>query len=312
MAVDPLALLTLRSVSLAHDTLDVAFACVAEPPESIFLCSLNINSHYSSCVIITEGDRLRVDISTQRMRRAWLSALPNSTTSATSASALAADALSHRFSALCALLVRVLVPPPLATSASSTTSSTTSTSIRRPAPIRAIVALALRVLAVASVVDVAPRTTVNRHRNNDEKSSSTPTAAIVVVDGGGASADDDVPITLLARGDATTLLPKLRQNALDLLRSVVLAFPSLSIRYADVVCFSSARFLVKLLNCCLDWRCNYQLITIVSKNWSMLFFILKKIVAFCVFFFKSVFSLMLPQTLVRYLLFSDFCFDFQN
>jgi hypothetical protein len=167
---DAYATLALRLVALAHDTLDVAFAAVVEPAES---------------------DALRVEPSAVGVGRALLGALPDE-------SGAAADALALRFAALCdALSLLFRVEPP------------SDVPSRRRLPLRAVVALALRVLAVGAVITRNMR--VRR----------------------GVNQLDGVP--LLSRQDVGAALPSLHGAALTLLDALVQAVGTRMLSYADVV-----------------------------------------------------------------------------
>jgi hypothetical protein len=167
---DAYAVLALRLVALAHDTLDVAFAAVVEP---------------------TESDALRVEPTAVGVNRALLGELPEE-------SGATADALALRFAALCdALSLLFRVEPP------------SDVPSRRRLPLRATVALALRVLAVGSVITRSVR--VRR----------------------GLNQLDNVP--LLARQDVAAALPSLHVTALDLLAVLVQAVGTRMLSYVDVV-----------------------------------------------------------------------------
>ena len=73
---------------------------------------------------------------------------------------------------------------------------------RRALPLRPVIALVVRVLGVAALIDVAPRSRPDNNNNNT-----------------------DAPTTLLARNDAALLLPKLRAEALALLSALLHAAP---------------------------------------------------------------------------------------
>lgn len=167
---DAYALLALRLIALAHDSLDVLFAAVVEPSES---------------------DALRVEPGVVGVHRALLGEMPEE-------SGVAADVLSHRFAALCdtlSLLYRVEPPADVAS--------------RRRLPLRACVALALRVIGVGSVIQRNVR--VRR----------------------GANQLDGVP--LLSRHDVTAVLPALHSTALELLAVLTQAVGTRMLSYVDVV-----------------------------------------------------------------------------
>jgi hypothetical protein len=149
--------------------------------------------------------------------RAWLRALP-------ARSAEAADALAHRFAGLCAVLTRLLSPPARVLAASATATAGVAQQRRAAVPVRALVALALRVLGVTSVVDVAPRVRVSSLDVVDDATQPTT-----------ANATAATP-TLLTRGEATALLPSLRADALALLTCVTRVAPAHALRHADALC----------------------------------------------------------------------------
>ena len=77
---------------------------------------------------------------------------------------------------------------------------------RRALPLRPVIALVVRVLGVAALIDVAPRSRPDNNNNNNNNNT-------------------DAPTTLLARNDAALLLPKLRAEALALLSALLHAAP---------------------------------------------------------------------------------------
>lgn len=169
-SVDAHTVLACKLLGLAHDVLDVTFASVVEPGEN---------------------DELRVEPSAVGAQRSMLGALPED-------SGAAVDLLEARFAALCdALSLLFRVEPP------------NDMPAKRRLPLRGVVALALRVLGVGSVVSRGVRTRR------------------------GVNQLDGVP--LLARQDVSAALPALHIAALALLDTLLHVAGTRLLPYADAI-----------------------------------------------------------------------------